>query len=175
LPGVQNTNTWAVIPLPNPDSFANLNAAGLDWLNPSGPAAPDMAIRVYPYLDPRTFWLEWNGTPNPTPGTWQTASIFGNWHIQLAEGAPPAGLADIPADAPITEIHLRGGFWDQPGHSIFADNVYIGFKDTGLTTFNFEVPEPSTVVFLVVNLGLWLAFHLFVHRRLRGTSLSVPN
>jgi hypothetical protein len=120
----------------------------LDWfIDPASSSSlpPDIALRVYPYGDPRSFFLVWNTCsatscgPYPT-GSWQRSNIVRSLAIQQAEdNTPPASLADIPSDAPIIGIHLRASYsFGTPWHG-FVDNVTLGFQGLPSTTYNFEV------------------------------------
>ena len=120
----------------------------MDWfIDPASNSAlpPQIALRVYEFGDPRSFFLFWDTcsevtpcTPQPT-GAWRTTDLMGRLRIQAAEAnTPPASLADIPPDAPIVGIHIRADFgFGGPWHG-FADNLTIGFGNREPIVFNFE-------------------------------------
>ena len=124
--------------------YSNLSAMSFDWF--TDPASsyhlpPDIAVRVYPYGDPRTFFLVWDPRVTSAPtGAWQHSEAIGHLAIQKAESAtPPINLANIPPGAPIVEIHLRSNYaHGSPWHG-FVDNFTLGFQGGQTNTYNFEV------------------------------------
>jgi hypothetical protein len=134
-------------------TVGTLSSFAIDWfIDPASSSSlpPDVALRVYPPGDPRSFFLVWNGC-SPTScgsyptGTWQRSELVRSLSIQQAESnPPPARLADVPPDAPIIGIHLRASYsFGQPWHG-FVDNVTLGFTGTGRpTNDNFELEAPS--------------------------------
>ncbi len=123
-------------------TFGDLNVLAADWfLDPASSSAvpPEVALRIYPLGDSRTFWLRWDSSGAPhTTGVWNHSSLLGSLLIEQAEGEPPpASIEDIPADAPIAELHLRriaGSYWRG-----CLDEVSVGFTGHPPLTFNFEV------------------------------------
>jgi len=134
-------------------NFADLNALSFDWaIDPASQGAlpPDLALRVYAFGDPRSFFLHWDTCGPSVPctfrekGSWQTTNLIGQLSIQ-ADGSntPPASLAEIPPDAPITGIHVRSAYnFGYPWFG-YADNVVIGFRGQQPNVFNFELADPS--------------------------------
>jgi len=129
-----------------------LSSFSVDWfVDPSSTSSlpPDIALLVYPSGDPRSFFLVWNGCSAtgcgtyPT-GSWQRSDLVRSLSIQQAgPNPPPARLSDVPADAPITGIHVRASYsFGSPWHG-FVDNVTLGFAGQRPTNFNFEVPDPA--------------------------------
>lgn len=146
-------------------TFGGLNALSFEWFiasftDPDGfgrSLPPELALRVYDFGDPRSFFLHWDtcspavGCAARPVGLWQSTNLIGLLSIQQAENnPPPASLNDIPLDAPITEVHLRTSFsFGGPWHG-FVDNVTLGFTGEAPITYNFEtaVPEPGTLPLL---------------------------
>ncbi len=131
-------------------TFGTLRSVSYEWLIDAGSARaipPELALRVYPHGDPRTFFLRWNpcttpGCPLFPTGAWHSTEIIDRLSVQPGEsGNAPASLADIPPDAPIVDIHVRG-IWDIPW-SGFADNIALAFDGMPTVTFNFEVLDPA--------------------------------
>jgi hypothetical protein len=118
---------------------------------------PDIALLVYPSGDPRSFFLTWNGC-SPTScgtfptGSWQSRDITRSLSIQQAgSNPPPARLADVPADAPITGIHLRASYsFGSPWHG-FVDKVTLAFRGQAPTQYNFEVRDTVSTVSLALT------------------------
>ena len=137
-------------------TWGDLQDLALDWRIQSGTgspvSAPGFALRVYPYGDPRTFWLDWDGCTDgitceddqPTDA-WHHAALLGHLVISQAEGdPPPATLGDIPDDAPIVEVHLRSHYGGGDDWRGFVDDVAFTFAGQDPVTFNFEVvPDPG--------------------------------
>jgi hypothetical protein len=128
-------------------TVGKLSSFAFEWFIDPGSSSslpPDIALRVYPYGDPRSFFLVWNGCSAtscrtyPT-GSWQRRDIVRSLSIQQAEdNPPPARLADVPPDAPIIGIHVRASYsFGAPWHG-FVDNVTLGFAGLRPTTYNFE-------------------------------------
>lgn len=123
-------------------TFGDLNALELDWfVDPASTSIvhPDVALRIYPEGDPKTFWLRWDASgPPPSAGVWHHSSLLGSLLIEQAEGdPPPATVGDIPANAPITQVHLRRvtvGYYRG-----CVDDLSVGFTGHQPLTFNFEV------------------------------------
>jgi|RhiMethySRZTD1v2_1073278.scaffolds.fasta_scaffold13244_1 uncharacterized repeat protein (TIGR03803 family) len=136
-------------------TVGQLSALSFDWfIDPASSSAlpPVLALRVYDFGDPRSFFLFWDTcslavpcTARPT-GVWQSTDLIGHLSIQAAEGnAPPASLADIDPNAPITGVHVRASFSNgQPWHG-FADNVAIGFGGNPPIVYNFDIDNHSPV------------------------------
>jgi hypothetical protein len=133
-------------------TLGTLSSFSLDWfIDPvsSSSLPPDIALAVYPSGDARSFFLVWNGCSAtscgvyPT-GSWQRSDIVRSLSIQQAgNNPPPARLADVPTDAPITGIHVRASYsFGSPWHG-FVDNVTLGFQGLRPTTYNFELPDPG--------------------------------
>lgn len=137
------------IPLPGLGTYGQLSSLGFDWFIDAGSYGalpPDLALRVYEYGDPRSFYLHWDTCSPQVPclqyatGSWQSTDLLGRLSIQPAEsGVAPASLADIPPDAPIVGVHVRGGWGSGHPWSGYVDNVRIGFGSEPPTIFNFEV------------------------------------
>src|SRR5262249_40211473 len=109
---------------------------------------PDVALRLYPYGDSRSFFLKWNQDSAVIQvGVWRHNIMLGHLAIQQAEGnSPPPSLGAIPADAPISEIHIRSNFAAGGRWRGFVDKFTIGFTGQDTTVFNFESPpEPPPV------------------------------
>ncbi|MFN7951391.1 MAG: hypothetical protein U0610_06680 [bacterium] len=137
-------------------TWGDLQDLELDWRIQSGTGspvrAPSLALRVYPYGDPRSFWLDWDGCTDgitceddqPTDA-WQHAALLGHLLISQAEGdPPPASLDDIPDDAPIVEAHIRTHYGSGDEWRGFVDNLTLGFAGQDAVTYNFEiVPDPG--------------------------------
>jgi hypothetical protein len=136
-------------------TLGTLSSFSLDFfIDPASSSSlpPDVALLVYPAGDPRSFFLAWNGC-SPTScdsyptGSWQSRDVVRSLLIQQAgSNPPPARLADVPADAPITGIHLRSSYsFGSPWHG-FVDKVTLGFRGLPPTQFNFEVRDPALTV-----------------------------
>ena len=133
-------------------TLGTLTTFSLDFfVDPASTSAlpPDVALVVYPPGDPRSFFLAWNGCSAtscesvPT-GSWLNRDVARNLSIQQSgTNPPPARLADVPADAPITGIHVRSSYsFGSPWHG-FVDRLTIGFRGQPATHYNFEVREPG--------------------------------
>jgi len=139
------------IPAPGFGTYGDLIAFAFDWyIDPASSHAlpPDVALRVYDYGDPRSFFLYWDTCSPTSPcfdrptDVWQRSDILGVLSIQAAEdNVPPASLSDIPADAPIVGIHLRANYSFGEQWRGFVDNVVLGFRGQKPTLYNFE-PDP---------------------------------
>lgn len=133
-------------------TLGTLSSFSLDWFidaSSSSSLPPDVALLVYPSGDPRSFFLVWNGCSATACGTyptgaWQRSDLVRSLSIQQAgPNPPPARLSDVPADAPITGIHVRASYsFGSPWHG-FVDNLTLGFNGQRPTNFNFEVPDPA--------------------------------
>jgi uncharacterized repeat protein (TIGR01451 family) len=157
------------IPLPGFGAFGDLDRLNYDWFIDAASSRllpPEIWLRVYPYGDPRSFFLYWNGCsaaacPDYPAGTWQTTSLTGRLLIAPADGnPPPASVADIPPDAPIIEIHVRSNWAvGQPWHG-FVDSVTVGFRGLPAVTYDFEVLPPRGVppVYVLPDDGTWFAY-----------------
>jgi hypothetical protein len=141
------------LPPPGLGRLGDLAAAGFDWyIDPSNShrLPPEVALRVYPYGDPRSFFLFWN-TCDPAcddrpVGSWQRTDLLGRLSIQGADGnPPPASLDVVSPDAPITDIHVRASFAFDEGWHGFVDNVTLGFRGREVVTYNFDLSPESTV------------------------------
>jgi hypothetical protein len=132
--------------------LSELTSLSMDWfIDPASEAAfpPELALRVYEWGDPRSFFLYWDTCSAETPcdphptGSWQSTNLMGRLRIQGADGnLPPASLAEVPPDAPIVGVHVRANFANgRPWHG-FADNVAIGFAGREPIVFNFEIDPP---------------------------------
>ncbi len=138
-----------------------LSSFSFDWFTDpasSSSLPPDIALRVYSYGDPRSFFLVWNGCSAtscgtyPT-GTWQRSDIVRSLSIQQAEdNPPPARLVDVPRDAPIIGIHVPTSYsFGGPWHG-FVDNVTLGFAGQRPTSYNFEPTSTlNTASLLLTN------------------------
>jgi sugar lactone lactonase YvrE len=134
-------------------TVGQLSALSFDWfIDPASGAAlpPVLALRVYDFGDPRSFFLFWNGcsqgcTARPT-GVWQSTDLIGQLSIQQAEtNVPPASLAEIDPNAPITGVHIRASFANGQFWHGFADNVEIGFGGNSPIIYNFEINNTAPV------------------------------
>ncbi len=129
--------TWGTLSVLGFDSYTDRESTAL--------FGPDVAIRLYPYGDPRSFFLIWNRSSlSIQPGVWRHDNMIGHMAIQAADGnPPPASIGAIPADAPIVEIHVRSNYANNGRWRGFVDNVEIGFTGHESIVFNFEaVPDP---------------------------------
>ncbi len=137
-----------------------LSTFALDFLiDPASTSAlpPDVALVVYPPGDPRSFFLAWNGCSAtscdsyPT-GAWQRRDVARSLVIQQSgTNPPPARLADVPRDAPITGIHLRSSYsFGSPWHG-FVDRVTLGFRGQPARLYNFEVRDALSTVLLTLT------------------------
>ncbi len=131
--------------------FKQLNALSFEWALATDSvtkASPDLALRIYPYGDTRSFFMDVTPcTSNCAVGPWQFSNVLGQLQIQAADGnTPPSSIAAIPADAPVSEIHIRAAypFNGTPYHGYF-DNLTIGFQGQPNTTFNFEASKSTAV------------------------------
>jgi hypothetical protein len=136
-------------------TVGQLSALSFDWLiDPASSTAlpPVLALRVYDFGDPRSFFLFWDTCsqaagclPRPT-GSWESTDLIGHLSIQAADGnVPPASLADIDPNAPIIGVHVKASFSNgQPWHG-FADNVAIGFGGNAAIVYNFEIENGAPV------------------------------
>jgi hypothetical protein len=129
--------------------WSNLNVFHFDWFiaaDSKTVASPDIALRIYRFGDPRSFFLQIVPCTSSCPvGSWQSASATGHFTIQAADGnIPPASIAAIPPDAFVSEIHLRGAFPAGGASHGFVDNVRIGFVGEQAITFNFEASATIT-------------------------------
>ncbi len=132
--------TWGTLSVLGFDSYTDRESSAL--------YGPDVAIRIYPYGDTRSFFLIWNRSSlSIQPGVWRHDNMIGHMSIQAADGnTPPGSLGAIPADSPISEIHIRSNFAGGGRWRGFVDNVEIGFAGHESTVFNFEaVPDPPPV------------------------------
>jgi hypothetical protein len=158
-------------PFPGFGRFGNLSTFRFDWfIDPASgvPRPPIVQLRVYPFGDPRTFFLAWDACSNEygcgdhPAGSWETTSVMGHLSILPAEGnTPPPSLADIPADAPIVDVSLYVNYANGLAWHAFADNVTIGFTGQAPVVFNFEVPPPRgkpAVAVLPGDPG-WIAYY----------------
>jgi hypothetical protein len=136
-------------------TLGSLSSFALDWFVDSSSTSslpPDVALRVYPYGDPRSFFLVWNGCSATACGTyptgaWQRKDLVRSLSIQQAgSNPPPARLSDVPADAPIVGIHVRASYSFGTPWQGFVDNLTLGFTGQRPTNFNFEVPDPGLVL-----------------------------
>jgi hypothetical protein len=129
-------------------TIGQLKTLAFDWfIDPASKVAlpPDLALRVYPFGDPRSFFLHWDTCSPPVPcvpyptGSWQATDLIEHLSIQSADGnPPPASMADVPVNAPIVGIHVRGSSaLGQRWHG-FVDNVTIAFEGHDPITYNFE-------------------------------------
>ncbi len=156
LTGAEGANSFAAFarefPLPGLGTFGTLDVLNFDWfIDPTSGYAqpPSLAVRVYTYDDPRSFFLAWSACPpdlqcpDHPVGSWQTTNAIGRLSIEPANGnPPPASLADIPPDAPITGIRILTPYQGGLAWHGFVDNVTVGFSGHSPTTFDFEVPPP---------------------------------
>jgi YVTN family beta-propeller protein len=136
-------------------TYGDLTTLSLDWfIDPSSeaPLPPVLALRVYPFGDPRSFYLYWDTCSPNTPctahptGSWRTTDVLTHLGIQQAENnTPPTSLADIPADAPIVSIGVWGNYGLGRPWAGFVDNITIGFAGQSDTRFNFEVTNPAAM------------------------------
>jgi hypothetical protein len=163
----QGPNSFAAFarefPLPGLGTFGTLAVLNFDWfIDPASGRAvpPSLAVRVYTYDDPRSFFLAWSACPPNAPcpgrpvGSWQTTNAIGHLSIEPASGnPPPASLADIPPDAPITGIRILTPYQDGLAWHGFVDNVTVGFAGHAPVTYDFEVPPPRGVPMVVVRAG----------------------
>jgi YVTN family beta-propeller protein/VCBS repeat-containing protein len=136
-------------------TVGDLTAVSFDWLiDPASSAAlpPELALRVYDFGDPRSFFLHWDTCSpvtscdsHPT-GTWQSTSLIGRLSIQAADGnVPPGSLNDIDPFARITDVHVRSSFaFGEPWRG-FVDNVTIGFGGHDPIVYNFEIDNTPPV------------------------------
>ncbi len=123
-------------------TFGDLNELSVDWfVDPASTSIvhPDVSLRIYPEGDPKTFWLRWDTSgPPPSAGVWHHSSLLGSLVIEQAEGdPPPPTVGDIPANAPITQVHLRRIAGDY--YRGCVDDLSVGFTGHQPLTFNFEV------------------------------------
>lgn len=148
--GILNFNNWGFYPN---WTWGSLDTLGQDWyLDPANTMAmvPEIALRIeYPehafYVQTRFHLGE--------KGSWQTTDMLGWLEIQTDSVNPPASLGEIPPDALVTQIGLRSPHWvGAPWHA-FRDNVTIGFGGETVT-FNFEIPEPGSLLLLASGLCL---------------------
>jgi hypothetical protein len=133
-------------------TVGDLTTLSYDWfIDPASSAAlpPVLALRVYDYNDPRSFFLRWDTCSPVTPcdphpaGAWQSTDLIGRLSIESAgPNPPPASLADIPPDAPITGIHLRADYAEGQAWRGFVDNVAIGFGGHDPIVYTFDIPAP---------------------------------
>jgi len=149
-------------------TWGALDTLSQDWyLDPANPFSwiPSIALRIeYPG---HAFYVHTGWHPNVTQGSWQTTDMLGLLEIQTNLGNPPGSLADIPADASITQIGLRSLSGEGTLLHYFRDNVTIGFSGETVT-FNFEeTPEPGSLLLLASGLGLVALAR--GRRRSRGT------
>lgn len=135
-------------------TIGNLSSLGFDWyVDPSSNQAssPEIAIRIYPYGDPRSFFLFWNSCCSAPTGAWQHSDVFSQLSIQGADGnPPPASLSEVPPEAPVVGIHLRAAFANNSNWHGYADNVSIGFNGI-VRSFNFEASGTSYDLPLLVS------------------------
>src|SRR5262249_48164324 len=112
---------------------------------------PEIALRVYDFGDPRSFFLYWDTCSVNTPctahptGSWQTTSLtLSQLRIQAAgANTPPASLDAIDPNAPIKELQLRSSYgFGQPWHG-WVDNPALSFGGSAAIVYNFEI---NTVV-----------------------------
>jgi hypothetical protein len=132
-----------------------LSALSFDWFIDSASSSalpPVLALRVYDFGDPRSFFLFWDtcsqaaGCQSRPTGSWQSTELIGRLSIQSAEGSiPPASLADVDPNAPIVGVHVRASFsFGQPWHG-FVDNVAIGFEGNAPIVYNFDINNTAPV------------------------------
>ena len=119
--------------------------------SPSGvgyPLPPQVALRVYHFGDPRTFFVYLPNFVQVPTGQWLTRSATAPFlgTEAVPPNAPPyATPGEIPLDAPIVEIHVRSPYpWDGESKS-YVDGLRVVFRDPGS-----PVPEQSTFALLGV-------------------------
>jgi len=166
-------------------SVSALTHLSYDWMiDPASSQAlpPPLALRVYDYGDPRSFFLVWDGCssppascgPHPT-GSWQTTSLVGSLSIQPAENnTPPATLADIPQDAPVVGIHLRANHAGGQPWRGYVDSVKIAFGNDALLLYNFDL-EPTGLVVQDASAAYGATATLSARLEAAGTALAGQN
>lgn len=136
---------------PGLGTFGTLQDLHLDYfIDPASSQAwpPEVALRIYDYGNPQSFFISFNGcTPAGCPsyptGSWQTLSnLVGQLTIQGADGNPPpyTDVSQIPLDAPITGLHIRSNYASGGAWHGWVDNVVLGFTNRTAVQFNFEQP-----------------------------------
>lgn len=127
---------------------------------------PGFALRVYPYGDPRSFWVAYR--PVAVGGQWEATGNMLTLALLLgkAEGPlpPPASLGEIPPDAPVHGIHLWAP-WQPIDWTGFYDEVRLQFGRSGGADEPVIVPEPAASLLLLFGLGLLASASRFCPRR----------
>jgi VCBS repeat-containing protein len=139
---------------PKLGTVGQLTTLSFDWfIDPANAAAlpPALALRVYDFGDPRSFFLSWVPCSQAEPcahstGVWQSTSAISQLIVQAIPGnAPPPLLADIDPNAPIVGVHLFSSFGaGQPWHG-FVDNVAIAFGGHAPIVYNFEINNTAPI------------------------------